>query len=152
MAKSDFSKNLNQLEEVLEKYLVDKTPSIPDDWKELIVKFAPYLTIFGLIFLAPTILGAFGFGAYFLSFNPFYGRAFFGFNYWLHILFVTIEVVFMALAVSPLFKKEEKGWRYLYYGALVSGVSSLISFDLVGFIVGTGLSLYVLFQVKEYYK
>ena len=38
-------KGLAQLESVLEEYLVKKAPGIPANIKELIVKFAPWLTI-----------------------------------------------------------------------------------------------------------
>ncbi len=156
MAQSDFSKTMGQLEALLDQYLREKAPGIPKEWKEFIVKVLPYLAIVGVIFLIPTVLAAFGLGTFVGPFGTIggmaTGRPFLGLNYLIGVLFVAAELVFIALAVSPLFKRAKKGWQYLYYAALLGGVSSLIRFDLAGLIIGTGLSLYILFQVKEYYK
>ncbi len=156
MAQSDFSKTMGQLEALLDQYLRQKAPSLPKDWKEFLIKVSPYLAILGVIVLAPTVLAAFGLSAFIVPFGTMggmmSGRPFLGLNYLLSVLFIGAEMVFMALAISPLFKRAKKGWQYLYYAALLGGVSSLIRFDLGGLIIGTGLSLYILFQVKEYYK
>jgi len=40
----------------------------------------------------------------------------------------------------------------MYWISLINAVSSLLKMDLGGLIIGTGLSWYVLFQIKEYYK
>lgn len=156
MAQSDFSKTMGQLEALLDKYLREKAPALPKDWKEFIVKISPYLAILGLIALVPTILTLFGLSAFVVPFGTIggmmAGRPFLGLSYLLSVLFAAVQLVLIALAISPLFKRAKKGWRYLYYMALLSGVSSLIRFDLAGLIIGTGLSLYILFQVKEYYR
>lgn len=156
MTQSDFPKTMGQLETLLDKYLRNKAPGIPKDWKEFIVKISPYLAIVFVILLAPNVLAAFGIGAFIVPFGTIggmmAGRPFLGLNYWLSALFIAVEMVFMGLAISPLFKRAKKGWQYLYYATLLGGVSSLIRFDLSGLIIGTGFSLYLLFQVKEYYK
>ncbi len=156
MSQSDFFKIMGQLEALLDKYLREKAPSLPKDWKEFLVKISPYLAILGVIVLAPTVLAAFGLGTFVVPFGTMggmmTGRPFLGLSYLIGVLFAAAQLVFIALAVSPLFKRAKKGWQYLYYAALLGGVSSLIRFYLGGLIIGTGLSLYFLFQVKEYYK
>lgn len=156
MAQSDFSKTMGQLEALLDKYLREKAPKLPKDWQEFLVKLSPYLAILGVIVLAPTVLAAFGLSTFVVPFRTMggmmTGRPFLGLSYLLSVLFVAVQLVLIALAISPLFKRAKKGWRYLYYATLLGGVSSLIGFDFGGLIIGTGLSLYILFQVKEYYQ
>lgn len=152
MAKStDIKSALGQLEDTLETYLVDKAPfSIPNDWKDLIVKFAPYLTLIGAVVSALGILSAFGITSMASSFMYFGGFRL-GFWYWLMLIFTGIILVFEGLAVKPLFAKEKKGWRYIYYASLISALYSVVTFSFGG-LIGLVISLYILFQVKSYYK
>ncbi len=147
---------LGQLEETLEVYLVKKAPfSIPENWKELIVQFAPYFTILGIIVSVPAVLAVLGLGALVSPFTAFLGPRYalsYGFNYVLSMIALAVVIVFEALAVPGLFKREEKAWRFLFYASLVGVVSGFFSGDWVGMIVGALISWYVLFQVKEYYK
>lgn len=156
MSQSELKKNMSQLEAILDKYLREKAPSLPKNWKDFLVKIVPYLAIIGVILGVPTVLVLLGLNTVGLPFlmvgGAMTGRPFLGVSYLVANLFFIATLVLQALAISPLFKRQEKGWRYLYYAALVGGVASLIRFDLVGLIIGTGLPLYLLFQVKEYYK
>ena len=153
---TDLKQALGQLEDILEVYLVKKAPfSIPEKWKELIVQFAPYLTILGIIVSVPTVLAVLGLGALVSPFTAFLGPRYalsYGFNYVLSMIALAVVIVFEALAIPGLFKREEKAWRFLFYASLVNVVSGFFSGDWVGMIVGALLSWYVLFQVKEYYK
>ena len=153
---TDLKQALGQLEDILEVYLVKKAPfSIPEKWKELIVQFAPYLTILGIIVSVPAVLAVLGLGALVSPFTAFLGPRYalsYGFNYVLSMIALAVVIVFEALAIPGLFKREEKAWRFLFYASLVNVVSGFFSGDWVGMIVGALLSWYVLFQVKEYYK
>jgi len=153
---TDLKQALGQLEDILEVYLVKKAPfSIPEKWKELIVQFAPYLTILGIIVSVPTVLAVLGLGALVSPFTAFLGPRYalsYGFNYVLSMIALAVVIVFEALAIPGLFKREEKAWRFLFYASLVNVVSGFFSGDWVGMIVGALLSWYVLFQVKEYYR
>lgn len=156
MTQSDFQKNVSQLETVLDKYLREKAPSLPKNWKEFLVKIVPYFTILGVVLGVPAVLALLGMGTIFIPFSTIggimTGRPFLGLNYLIQALFLVIILVLEALAISPLFRKDKKGWQYLYYVALLNGVVNLFSFNLAGLIIGTGLSLYLLFQIKEYYR
>ena len=57
-----------------------------------------------------------------------------------------------VMAIPGLFKRKIKSWRLLFYISLISALLSLVKFDLGGLIVGTGISWYILFQIKSYYK
>jgi len=40
----------------------------------------------------------------------------------------------------------------MFYASLLGAVQNAVSFNLGGLVVGTLLSLYILFQIKSYYK
>jgi hypothetical protein len=154
--KSDFSSQMRQLEDMLDQYLNKKAPAIPTAGKEALVKFAPYLAILGVILMIPTILAVLGLGAVLAPLGviggAMTGRPFLGLGYLISVVFSVAMLVLTFLSINPLFKRERKGWQYMYYAALLGGVNDLLHFDLVGLIIITGLSLYILFQVREYYK
>jgi len=142
---------VSQLEDTLEVYLVKKAPfSIPENWKELIVQFTPYLTILGIVGSVLIL-----FGALVSPFTAFLGPRYalsYSFNYVLSMVALAVVVVLEAMAVPGLFKRQEKAWRFLFYASLVNAVSGFLGGDWVGMIIGTLLFWYVLFQVKEYYR
>ncbi len=152
---NDIKSALGQLEETLELYLVDKAPfNIPENIKELIVKFTPYLVILGIIVSIPGILAAFGLGVILSPFSPMMGgwRMYFGLNYTIAMMILAIALVIETLAVKGLFRKEEKAWRLMFYASLLSLLSSVFYGGIVGGLIGTIISWYILFQIKEYYK
>jgi len=154
--KNNFRSLLKKLEDGLDLYLNKKAPQLPDSWKEFLVKLAPYLSIIGVILGIPAVLALFGLGTVAVPFGTLggmlTGRPFLGIQYLVNTTFLAIVIVLEALAISPLFKRASKGWRYLYYAALVSGVQNILNANVGGLVIGTLLSLYVLFQVKSYYK
>lgn len=144
---------LAKLEEFLELYLVKKAPAIPKGGKDFIVKIAPWLVIIGLVLSVPAIFSLFSLNAM-MSANPYgaYVTTALGPSYWISIFLLVVVVVLEVLALPGLFNRKRQGWNYIFYSSLVSLVSSLISMNLVGFIIGGLLSLYLLFQVREFYK
>jgi len=143
---------LGQLEETLETYMVKKAPfSIPENSKELIVKYAPYLKILGIVGSVSEIL----FGALVSPSTAFLGPRYalsYSFNYVLSMVTLAVVLVLEAMAVPGLFKRQEKAWRFLFYASLVNVVYKFLGGDWVRMIIGTLISWYVLFQVKEYYR
>ncbi len=142
---------LKQLEDLLDLYLGQKAPSLPDNFKEVIVNFAPWLIIIMVVLASPAILAVLGIGTLLAPFS-FLGGVRYGATFSLYLLILAVSLVLEVLAVPGLFKRTIKAWRLVFYATLVSAVSSLSHGDLGGLIIGTGLSLYVLFQVKKYYK
>lgn len=153
MDTNNSKQSVKQLEDVLDLYLVKKAPALPANIKQVIVNFAPWLIIIGIIFSIPAVFALFGLGSM-MSALP-YGYAMgarFGLPYFLSIAFLVVIVVLEIMALPGLFSRSAKGWRFIFYSVLVSAVSSLVSFNLFGLVIGTLISLYLLFQVKEYYK
>ena len=150
-SSSDWKSMVTQLESKLEYYLVDKAPSIPKEWRELIVKILPWLSVIMIVMALPLILAVFGLAAMFSPFAYIAGTGY-GTGYTLTWVFTLAIVVIEALAILGLFKKAKSAWSLLFYAALLGAVQNLVVFNLGGLIIGTLLSLYILFQVKEYYK
>ncbi|KKQ23535.1 MAG: hypothetical protein US40_C0013G0020 [Candidatus Roizmanbacteria bacterium GW2011_GWC2_37_13] len=157
MAKSDeksadLKSMMGRLEDTLTTYLVDKAPfQLPSGAKEAIVKYGPWITLILLILALPALLFAFGLGTFLAPF-AFLGGLQAGVSYGFGMVFSAVILVLEALAIPGLFKRKLSAWRLIYYGALLGGVQSVLSFNLGGLVIGTGISLYILFQIKSYYK
>lgn len=144
---------MDQLNKTLELYLVKKAPTLPKNVKEILVKFAPWISLIMVIIGLPAVLALFGLGAMLYSI-PYatYGmyRATGGFSIAMFFLIATLALE--ALAIPGLFKRKMMGWNFLYWGVWVNAIYSLLNFQIVSLIVGSVISLYFLFQVKSLYK
>ncbi|MFA5770181.1 MAG: hypothetical protein WC894_01640 [Patescibacteria group bacterium] len=154
---ADFKGAVGKLESTLEEYLVKKAPfQLPENVKEIIVKFAPYLAILGVVMGIPGVLALLGAGAILapigLVGGLMAGKPFLGFGYIVSVVFLAVMVLLEGLAIPGLFSRSKKAWTFLYWSALVGVVQNIISFNVGGLIIGGLLSMYFLFQVKEYYK
>lgn len=147
----DYKSYLNQLENVLDEYLVKKAPSLPKGLADFIVAVLPYLTIIFLVMALPLILALIGISAFVMPFSLATGLGT-GFNYIAGIVVTILTVILEVMALPGLFRREKKSWTLLYYVALIGGVNSILSLNLWGLVIGTGISLYILFQIKSYYK
>lgn len=154
---TDFKGAVGKLESTLEEYLVKKAPfQLPDNVKEIIVKFAPYLAILGVVMGIPGVLALLGAGTILaplgLVGGMMTGRPFLGFGYIVSVLFLGVMVLLEGLAIPGLFSRSKKAWTFLYWSALVGVVQNIVTFNVGGLIIGGLISMYFLFQVKEYYK
>lgn len=144
-------KYLTEIENFLNLYFGKKAPVMPESAKEVLVKYAPYLSLLILIFTIPVILFAFGLSAalspftYYAGYHPLFSFSFYG-------LLSLLSMVFSALAVPGLFKKTRQSWEYMFYASLASLLSSLFKPDFASLIIGGALSFWVLFQIRSYYK
>jgi hypothetical protein len=132
----------------LDFYLVKKAPfQIPDGAKEWIVKWGPWISLVILILLLPALLFALGLSAFFL---PFAGVAAPGLAFaW---IFLVVELGLIVASLPGLFARKIGGWRLAFYARLASIVYGLLSYAIIGAIVGGLISLYVLFQIREKYS
>jgi hypothetical protein len=143
---------LKKLTDVLDLYLVKKAPyTLPDKAKETIVKFSPYISILILVLAIPAFLAIFSFSAMMGPFAMAAGVQY-GFGYYVAQVVLVISLVIDALAIPGLMARKVSGWNLMFYSTLVNAVYTLFRGDIVGLLIGTTLSLYVLFQVKSYYK
>lgn len=151
VTKKDTSFSIKQLEDLLEVYLVKKAPKLPDNIKEAIVKFSPWITLLLIVLALPVILAVFGLGSILMPFS-FIGGMNRGITYLATILLSGGSLILEAVAIPGLFKRTRQAWNLMFYATLLSGVENIISFNVGGLVIGTGIALYLLFQVKTYYK
>lgn len=150
MATSN-SSPLAQLEETLDLYFGKKAPALPANVKEVIVKFAPWITLVLVVMSLPAVLALLGIGAL-LTPLSYLGGANSGFSYMLSLIFLAVSVLLEALSIPGLFKRTKQGWNFVFYSSLVSILSNVVNFNLSSLVIGTLVSFYFLFQIKSYYK
>jgi hypothetical protein len=133
----------------LDFYLVQKAPfQIPDNAREWIVNFGPWITVVLLVLALPPILFVLGVGSMFMPFGGLGYAA--GFGYLAAITIVQLGL--MVAALPGLFARKMSGWTLLFYAQIVAFVSSLLSQSPLGGILGLVIGMYILFQVRGLYK
>lgn len=150
-SQSDWKSAITKLEKQLGLYLVDKAPAIPKEWREIIVKILPWLSVVMVIIALPAILAVLGLATMFGPYGYLAGVGY-GSGVNLNWIFTLVIMAIEGLAIPGLFKRSRYAWSLLFYAALLGAVQNLVFVNLGGLIIGTLLSLYILFQVKEYYK
>ena len=143
---------MKKLIEEIDKY-VKKVPPPPANIRDLLVQFAPWAAILTVLISLPAVLAIFGAGAYFGAYGMAgYGYAGWGIRYTIATLFLIANLVIRGLSISGLFAKSIKGWNLLFYSVLLYFVYAIFNFDVIGGIVSTLISLYLIFQIRTYYK
>ena len=133
----------------LDFYLVQKAPfQLPDNAKEWIVQWGPWITVVLLILSLPPLLFVLGLGTLLIPLGGMVYAA--GFTYATVVLFV--EVGLMAAALPGLFARKMSGWTLLFWSRIISFVFSILRGTIVGAILGALISLYILFQVRTLYR
>lgn len=155
-AKTEVKGLVNQLEALLDEYMVKKAPFVlPIGIKEFIVKVSPYLVIIFAILTLPIIFAAIGLSAFLAPFAMM-GSAWGGYYGWGFSAIISLATAVAALivevmAVPGLFKRTKGAWRLVFYATIISLIGSVLAFNIIGGIIGAIISWYVLFQVKDMY-
>tara|TARA_Y100000310_G_C20394111_1_gene674228 strand:+ start:312 stop:746 length:435 start_codon:yes stop_codon:yes gene_type:complete len=103
--KTQSENPLKQLEKVLDLYLGQKAPALPENIKEMIVSIAPWLILITVVFASPLILGALGLGAI-LAPLSFLGGVRQGVSFNIFLLLIAAGLVLEVMAIPGLFKKN----------------------------------------------
>ncbi len=135
------NKYLTQVEKTLDLYFGKKAPPMPENIKELIVKYSPYLIILAIVLTLPSLSLAFGLRGFGAAFN---------FSFW--GIFALATLIIEAIAIPGVLKRTKQSWELMFYASLISILSSLLSLNLSSLIIGGAISFYILFQIKSYYK
>ena len=104
-----------------------------------------------MVLSLPLIISALGLGAL-IGPLAYMGGVTSGISFNAGIILTIIILVMEIVALPGLFKRQKSAWNILFYVSLVSALSSILSFNLLGLIIGTLLSWYFLFQIRSYYK
>ena len=133
----------------LDFYLVKKAPfQIPDNIREWLVKFGPWIALVLMLLTLPFVLLALGISTVLLPFAA-VGYAT-GFTF---VAVVAIVQFGLQVAALPgLFARKMSGWTLLFYANIVGVLSSLLHGALIGAVLGGLISFYILFQVRSLYR
>lgn len=146
----DTKASLGKLEAAIEK--INKgLPALPVSAKEWIVKATPWIIVILSILLLPAILAILGFGAMFGSLSIMAGYSY-GAVYYIVWALSLVTFIMELSAVKGLIARKKSAWNILFYVALINAVSSLIQVNIVSMLISTAISLYILFQIRSYYK
>jgi hypothetical protein len=146
---------MKNLENFLEDIFLKKVPyQLPQKAKDIIVGFAYWAAIIGVVLSVLSILSFLRASSYFSTLSRVYGVSM-GAQYYLGIVVLVIQTVLMGLSIPGLKVKSKKGWQMMYYSALVSVAYSVVSFysisSLVWSLIWSAVGMYILFQVKSVY-
>ncbi len=151
MADNSAQLNLSSLEDMLNEYLGKKAPQLPTNTKEAIVKFSPWITLILVLLSLPAVLVLFGIGTLFTPFS-YVGGMQYGMSYTLSLIILAVSLVLEALAIQPLMHRSKKGWNLVFYSTLLGIISNIIWFNPGNLIIGALVPLYILFQIRSFYK
>jgi hypothetical protein len=135
----------------LDFYLVKKAPfQLPENAKEWIVKASPWITLIIILIVMPAVLIALGITAAFVPWGGYgyYYGAWFAYAW----IFLLVTVGLEVLALPGLFARKMSGWRMLFYARIVALVYDLLTYNVVGGLIGALISFYVLFQIRTMYR
>ncbi|HSW48305.1 MAG TPA: hypothetical protein VLG67_04470 [Candidatus Saccharimonadales bacterium] len=143
----------NGLVETLED-LFKKAPAIPANGREAIVNITPWIAlIFGIIG-ALALLTLLGVASVFAPFAMYGGYAGVG-GYGSALIggWISFAASILLLAAFPGTKARKlSGWNLLFWSELLRIVGSIVAGSIVGGIIGGLIGLYLIFQIKSYYK
>ena len=130
-------------------YFVKKAPfQIPEQGRELIVKWGPWITVVLIALTLPLILVLLGFGTAFIPFGGYAYATGFG----LGAIFLIVYFGLMIAALPGLFARKMSGWRLMFYAELSALVHSLLILAIVSGIIGALIGFYILFQIRTKYS
>ena len=142
---------LNALENWFEDIFGRKAPQLPEKWREVIVKITPWVTLIIMLLALPAVLFVLGIGAVVLPVTAVVTMHTGG-MYWIGFILAVVALVLEAIAIPGLFKRSlASGWRFVYWASLITAISGLLSLNF-GSLIGLAISLYILFQIKKYYR
>ena len=147
----DFKSLMSQLDGFLTEYLTKKAPQLPTNAREIIVKYSPYISILVLVITLPAVLAIFGLAALVTPF-AYLGGFNAGFSLSIASIVLLVSVVVEALAIPGLFGRKKSAWNLMYYYSLITLLYNICDFHLINGLISAIISLYILFQIRSYYK
>ncbi len=162
---------LGSLEKNLQDIFVGKLPPLSPNGKKLIVKYLPYISIVvgTLTLIAAWELWHWAHVAnnlinYANEMSRMYGgeqvaTTRMNAGVWLALIALVTEAIMYLMAFQPTKDRKKSGWDLIFYAALVNIAYGVITIftdyngfgSFLGTVIGSGVGLYLLFQVRESY-
>lgn len=128
-----------------------KAPALPKGARDFLFAVTPWIAlIFGIL----TILGslsAFGLSAVFSPFASYSSGVGFAAGLMIASALGIVQGVLMVASFPGLRKAQLRGWNLLFWAEVLGIVSSVVLVSVAG-VIGGLIVLYLLFQIKSYYK
>lgn len=155
----------SKLEAYLEEMFVKKVPALPDGVKKFVVEYIPYLSLFGglISFLSAYWLWQWAHAVNYLTVHygiPATTTSRMSIWVWLSVGVSIVQGIIYFRAYSPLKNRKKAGWNLLFYASLLYIAYALVGIfitsyggfsNFIGSLIGTAISLYFLFQIREKY-
>lgn len=141
---------LGSLTNLLELIFIKKTPGLSSKGKKQLVTVYPWITLIFDILSIPVILALIGLNDASVLPPPLLNTQ----NYLLYILAsicLGLSIALSFFSVPYLFKKSIKGWYLLYVSSLFSLIYGVLTLTFIGLFFTT-VSIYLQFQIKEFYE
>jgi hypothetical protein len=170
-SKEDFQKDaagfLSYLDKIFTEWFVAKSPALPVNVKEGLVKYLPILNLIGLIISGLALLSAV---SIILTSIGLIGRfvSYYSSIYTGNLLVLTVVTLGLGIvsfyfnykAQLGLNTQKKSAWMNLWYAQLVGVASTIVSavfgggffFSLIFGLAFNALFMYLLYQLKKYYK
>lgn len=140
--------NQDYMKQIEDFYM--KLPPLPPRAREVLVQIAPWIS---LIFGVLGVLGALALFGVSIVATPFMAMG--GIHqsglYIVAAIVSLVSSVLLLIAFPGLNKRKMQGWKYLFWSELAGLVGAVISLSPIG-VVFSLVWIYVLFQMKSYYK
>lgn len=152
--------------------MVVKAPfQIPKAAKDWIVRYGPWITLVAgillVLFVIPGIMAALALAGYSAAYGSMYGAygvavgSVVGPMFYIALVVLAVQLIIMFVSVPMLLKRQRNGWLLVFYSSVVSLLYTVFntfsygyfSFgSLIGGLIGAVVSMYVIFQIRSYYK
>jgi hypothetical protein len=154
--------SLDQLESKLDEVFVKKAPfQIPENGRKWIAQYAWIFALVGLILGILAFFPLLALVGLVSTVGVVVGAGFAVLLAWVSLAVLAAYLVVLAISVPKLKKQERAGWQLTYYSMLVFFVYDIINWlaapavNFFGFVlntIGVIAGLYILFQVRSYFK
>jgi cation transport ATPase len=162
---------IQSLESTLQDWFVKKAPALPDNAKDILVKYLPWINlVFGILALylvyalwhwAHTANNLVDFAN---NLSAAYGGSTvdttsMNFGIWLAIIVLAVEALLYIVAFPATRDRKKSGWNLMFYAMLVNiayGVVVMFTAygdfsNFIGSVIGSAIGLYLLFQIRSRY-
>ncbi len=137
------------LEKELEPFFLKTLPPLPDNFKEALVKYWPWVLLVLLVLTVPMVLALLGMSSALnaaLAASNMPGGSF----YYVWMVVFLGSLVLTILGLLGLFKKTRQGWVYMYYAQWLNVISNILFLSVFGILLSV-LWIYFLYQIRSYY-
>jgi len=128
----------------------EKLPALPKNAQSSIVSITPWLAlIFGILGVATALVGL-GVFTFLAPLALLTGIRSTGQGFIIVILGL-VSSLFLLASFPGAQKRQEKGWRFIYYSQVVSLVADVVTLSLSGVIFSL-IGFYFIYQIRGYFK